>query len=84
MTQKHLVAFAAGAAVGWITAGFGQKGQDLRLADVFLLGPWLIALSSRTTPLTDAQRLLLAFTAGATITHNGRNWLVQRNAETRA
>lgn len=79
-----MLALALGLIVGWQTAGLGNKGQDLRLFDVFALGPWLAILAYQRTPLKDWQRVALLFTAGATISHNGRNWLVERDVTSRS
>jgi len=72
------LAVVVGVAVGWATAGRGEKSRDLRVFDVLALGPWLAIVAAYERPLRDWERLALAFTAGATIAHNGRNWLAAR------
>jgi hypothetical protein len=74
--------FALGALIGWVTADprRGEKGQDLRVWDVVALGPWLAILAYQRGPLQNWQRAALLFTAGATITHNGRNFLMRKRA----
>jgi len=79
MTRAVLVAAALGAALGWATASptLGEKGNDLRLWDVVVLGPWLLIIA-HSGKIDAPARLLLAIASGATITHNLRNMLVSR------
>jgi hypothetical protein len=51
-----------------------DKSQDIRLADVFLIGPFMF-YSARFLP-TPAMRLAMQGLAVATIVYNGRNYLI--------
>lgn len=73
------LAVVSGLVAGWVTAGRGEKSSDLRLFDVLALGPWLAIVAAYDRPLREWERVAIAFTAGATIAHNGRNWLVSRS-----
>ncbi len=72
---KILMAVAAGA-IGWILAPERSKAQWVRLVDVFVYGPFLLALA--VLPALTAQpwaTMMLIFIGASTITYNGRNWL---------
>mgnify|MGYP001559380505 CR=1 FL=1 len=61
----------AGAVAGWIAAeGRKEKAQDVRLLDVWLVGPLLILVP---------RRQVVQFIGGATIGYNGRTYLTRRN-----
>ena len=78
-TRVIVVATAIGALLGWITASptLGEKGADVRLWDVVVLGPWLLVIANKGQ--VDApSRLLLAIAGGATVTHNLRNLIVRQ------
>lgn len=68
----------AGALLGWVMAGRrGDKGQGVRLVDVFVLGPLMAQAGlweSRDKPWAQA---LLRAAAGATVTYNLRNYLTR-------
>jgi len=51
------------------------KTQTIRLIDVFVLGPLMIASAQQATTLPDWQRSALALTGLATIVYNGINFL---------
>lgn len=73
-------AVAAGALLGAISRGGQGKTQNVRLVDVFALGPFLIWAAS-TRQLPAPARLVLAASGAATIVFNGLNWLeVRRHA----
>ena len=78
--RKQLAAaVAAGAAV----AAFSTRGktQNIRLVDVFALGPFLIWTAASSGRLPAPARLVLAASGAATIVFNGLNWLeIQRGA----
>lgn len=69
----------AGALIGWVMAGRrGDKGQGVRLMDVFILGPLMAQAGlweSRDKPWAQA---LMRAAAGATVTYNLRNYLHNR------
>ena len=59
-----------GALVGWLAAdGRGEKAQDVRVADVLLIGPLLVI---------GAPPPFIRFIGGATVAYNGRTYLNQR------
>ena len=68
----------AGALIGWVMAGRrGDKGQGVRLVDVFVLGPLMAQAGlweSRDKPWAQA---LMRAAAGATVTYNLRNYLTR-------
>lgn len=84
MTPELLAAIVAGGVVGWLAAG-RPKAQEIRLLDVWALGPVMIyaaTLDRRRRSLEAAEdwpayyaRLALAGAGAATITYNGRNYL---------
>lgn len=55
-----------------------MKTQTIRLVDVFLLGPLMIAIAQKASGISDAERSALALTGLATIVYNGVNWLKAR------
>lgn len=60
-------------AIGWYSTT-SVKTQLVRLADVFIYGPLLIWISTRTR--TKWERIVLLFMGMTTITYNLRNYLV--------
>ena len=74
--QIFIVAAAIFAAIGWYTAtGFG-KGQYVRLLDIFLYGPYLIYLATKTTyTFSNPEKLFLLLLGTTTISYNLRNYL---------
>jgi hypothetical protein len=75
LDQGILAAIIAGALVGWIGAT-GVKAQNVRLLDVFLVGP--LAILATVADLPRSAKLALAFIGAATVTYNGRNWMLGR------
>ncbi len=72
---KVWLAVLAGALIGALSTR--GKTQNVRLVDVFALGPFMIwAASRQRLPLP--ARLVLAASGAATIVFNGRNWLEGR------
>jgi uncharacterized membrane protein len=59
-----------------------QKSQLVRLVDVLLLGPLLIAWALRGR-MTRGERALLAGIGALTIVYNGANYLANAQAATR-
>jgi hypothetical protein len=64
-----------GAALGWLLASGSEKAPEVRILDVFLVGPWGLYLAMQRRPLTTGERWAVAFVAGATVTYNGRTYL---------
>ena len=58
-----------------------EKSQRIRLFDVILLAPFLAYVAWKGK-LTKVERWSLAGIAIATAYFNGRNWMVNRQAET--
>jgi len=53
-----------------------RKGQNVRLFDVFLLGPWLIYLGARPgRGLSGIERAALVAVGAGTVIFNGQNYL---------
>jgi len=50
------------------------KTQQIRLIDVFLLGPYLVWLASRPGTMTKGHRLILTGIGLATIVYNWTNY----------
>ena len=62
--------------IGWFSATGFEKGQGVRLIDIFLYGPYLIYLGMKpayTFSLIDKVFLLVL--GSTTITYNARNYL---------
>lgn len=57
-----------------------QKSQAIRLADVFLLAPFLVYAGTRKSNLPDWIRVSLIGTGIATFIYNGNNYLKNLNA----
>ena len=75
IVAKILLAVAAGA-VGWILAPGRSKAQWVRLLDVFVYGPFLLAIAVwPALAATPWASILLIIMGATTITYNGRNWL---------
>lgn len=55
-----------------------MKTQTIRLLDVFLLGPLMIAVAQRAQNISEWQRAALALSGVATIVYNGVNWIRAR------
>ena len=55
-----------------------RKSQEVRLADVFLIGPFMVWVALRGR-LTDLERLIMGFLGAATIAYNLYNY--RRNTE---
>ena len=54
-----------------------MKSQQVRLIDVFFLGPAMLAIAKQPK-LTPLSRTFLAFTGGATVGYNLVNYLRHR------
>ena len=53
-----------------------RKGQNVRLFDVWLLGPWLVYLALRPgRRLSDIERAALVAVGVGTVVFNGANYL---------
>lgn len=75
LTTKILMAVAAGA-IGWILAPGRSKAQWVRLLDVFVYGPFLLAIAFWPALAAAPWASILLIIIGATtVTYNWRNWL---------
>ncbi len=54
-----------------------QKAQNVRLLDVFFIGPYLLWIAYRGR-VTGWDKLILAVLGSATIGYNLRNYLINR------
>ena len=54
-----------------------MKTQFVRLLDVFLLGPFMFAMSQQRGELSQEERDFLAFIGVATVAYNMANYLIQ-------
>jgi len=52
-----------------------SKSQNIRLLDVFFIGPFMIYAGYKAQGLTDLERYLLYGIGIATIVYNGKNYL---------
>lgn len=59
-----------------------SKPQVLRLWDVFFLGPMLILSGASAKKLHPLLRAGLVISGALTMTYNGRNWILNKKAET--
>ena len=65
--------------VGWMAATGSSKTQLIRLADVFLYGPYLTYLAFQTDyTFSMLEKVFLLFLGVTTITYNARNYLGSR------
>lgn len=71
--MEFIIFFIIFLAIGWYSTT-SVKTQLVRLADVFIYGPLLIWISTRTR--TNVERISLLFMGTTTITYNLRNYLV--------
>lgn len=75
LAAKILMVVAAGA-IGWIFAGELNKVQWVRLLDVFVYGPFMLAVAFWPVLLSSSWAVGgMLFLGASTITFNGRNWL---------
>jgi hypothetical protein len=74
MRPGHLIVLVivVGLVVGWVTARDEGKTQGVRVLDVAIVGPLMIAAGVARLPVP--LRLLLVFIGAATITFNARNY----------
>lgn len=78
MPTRFLLLVVVVVAIGLVAgcmATSGVKSQNMRLVDVFFLGPLMIYAGSLTKELGGLARWLLIFFGASTITYNGKNWL---------
>jgi hypothetical protein len=71
--MEFIIFFILFLAIGWYSTT-GIKTQLVRLADVFIYGPLLIWISTRTKSVW--ERIALLFMGATTMTYNLRNYLV--------
>ena len=65
--------------VGWMAATGSSKTQWIRLADVFLYGPYLTYLAFQTDyTFSMLEKVFLLLMGTTTITYNARNYLGSR------
>ena len=55
-----------------------EKGQAIRLADVFVLGPFMVWFAWKAEEMGDLPRAALAIAGFLTAVYNGRNYLLNR------
>lgn len=55
------------------------KTQDLRVVDVFALGPFMVWFGVAARGVPEWARLAMVVSGIATITYNGANWLAYRD-----
>lgn len=61
--------------------GTGDKSQKVRLVDVFLLGPFMVAAGARSSSLPGWMRVGLVGGGVATVGYNLRNYLEKRDTQ---
>lgn len=64
---------------GWM-ATLGTKSQAIRVVDITLIGPAMIALGGTATTSPMLLRMVVVYFGATTITYNLRNYLAQRQA----
>jgi hypothetical protein len=52
-----------------------SKSQNIRVIDVFFIGPFLIYIASKATGISDIERTIIYIIAIATIIYNARNYI---------
>lgn len=56
-----------------------SKSQNIRLLDVFFIGPFMIYIGYKAKGLTNLERYMMYGLGIATIYYNGRNYLKSRD-----
>ena len=69
-----LLCILFGLGVGWMSTG-GRKTQTVRLLDVVLIGPLMIAIGGLTWQRYTVFAWLLVFLGSTTISYNLKNYL---------
>ena len=57
-----------------------SKSQNVRLLDVFFIGPFIIYASNKAKGLSPLERNVLFIIGLGTIIYNGKNYLKNKNA----
>lgn len=57
-----------------------SKSQNVRLLDVFFIGPFIIYASNKAKGLSQLERNVLFIVGLGTIIYNGKNYLENKNA----
>jgi uncharacterized membrane protein len=55
-----------------------SKSQEVRLVDVFLLGPFMIWFGAAATGVASIFKIIMIVSGIATIVYNGFNYLVNK------
>jgi hypothetical protein len=77
VVEQISILVAIGLVLGWFnTTGF--KSQNIRILDVFVIGPLMIVGGMCGLKNEAWWGLPLIFFGATTITYNGKNYLVQR------
>ena len=56
-----------------------SKSQNIRLLDVFFIGPFMIYIGYKAKGLTELERYMMYGLGIATIYYNGKNYLKNEN-----
>jgi len=55
-----------------------MKSQDVRLLDVFVLGPFMLYAALKPARMTGLERAALAIAGVATVLYNWQNYQIER------
>ena len=58
-----------------------KKTQNIRLVDVFALGPFMIWFGFKAKNINDSARLIMILSGVATIVYNGINYIKNKELE---
>ena len=58
-----------------------QKTQEVRLFDVFIIGPFLMYMGMKSGKMTSNEQIILALFGLGTILYNGKNYFEQREQQ---
>jgi hypothetical protein len=69
-----------GLILGWIST-HGVKSQQIRLVDVFIIGPLMVFVGLRLLPSSTLAALAVIFFGATTISFNLKNYIYQASTE---
>lgn len=56
-----------------------SKSQNIRLIDMFFIGPFMIYFASKAKNVNNLERTVMYLLGGATILYNAKNYMKNKN-----